>query len=295
MPPQGMIGFYHGVARMSEFEPGVATLIGDTQVPVNRVLGRNPGAMTGPGTNSYLIGANRLCLLDPGPKDDAQFESFISAIGDRQLEFILLTHAHGDHSPGAARLKEATGAKLVGLPVPESTGQDKNFSPDGEWKDNDVVDCGEYRVRLIHTPGHVSNHICYFLEEEQMLFTGDHVLQGTTSVILPPDGNMADYLDALRRLQTMDIRYFAPGHGGLMEDPQGELKALIAHRLRREGKVIAGLEKLGSCDISVLVTDVYDDVSEHLIPWAKKTLLAHLIKLQRDGRVVLFNDCWELV
>jgi glyoxylase-like metal-dependent hydrolase (beta-lactamase superfamily II) len=143
MVPQGMIGFYHGGVRMSEFEPGVATIVGDTQVPVNRILGRNPGPMTGPGTNSYLIGANRLCLLDPGPKDEAQFESFISAIGDRQLEFILLTHAHGDHSPGAARLKEATGAKLVGLPVPQSTGQDKNFSPDGEWKDNDVVDCGE--------------------------------------------------------------------------------------------------------------------------------------------------------
>ena len=278
---------------MKGFEAGKAVAIGETNVPVRRILGRNPSAMTGPGTNSYLIGKDKLCLLDPGPRDDAQFDSFMDAIGDSTLEYILVTHTHGDHSPGALKLKEATGAVLVGLPAPLPTGHDQSFQPDRQWCHGDVVETDEYSIRLIHTPGHVSNHICFFLQEEELLFTGDHVLQGTTSVILPPDGDMAAYLGSLKELQSLSLRYFAPGHGDLMDQPQLELEQLIAHRLKREKKIEDRLKLLGSCDLDRLVVSAYDDVADHLIPWAKRTMLAHLIKLQREGAVSVDGELWQ--
>lgn len=279
---------------MSEFEAGMAIPIGDTTLPVRRILGRNPGPMTGSGTNSYLIGRNRLCLLDPGPKDDAQLESFMQAIGDATLAYILITHTHGDHSPGALKLQQLTGAKLVGMPAPQVKGHDMSFAPQRQWQDGETIDCDEYRVQLLHTPGHVSNHMCYLLPEEQLLFTGDHVLQGTTSVILPPDGDMSAYLDSLRRLLSLSLRALAPGHGGIIREPAAEIERLIAHRLKREQKVLAGLRELGRCNLDQLVLTVYDDVAAHLIVWAKKTLLAHLIKLQRDNEIIASDDCWQL-
>ena len=278
---------------MKGFEAGKAVAIGETNVPVRRILGRTPSAMTGPGTNSYLIGKDKLCLLDPGPRDDAQFDSFMDAIGDSTLEYILVTHTHGDHSPGALKLKEATGAVLVGLPAPLPTGHDQSFQPDRQWCHGDVVETDEYSIRLIHTPGHVSNHICFFLQEEELLFTGDHVLQGTTSVILPPDGDMAAYLGSLKELQSLSLRYFAPGHGDLMDQPQLELEQLIAHRLKREKKIEDRLKLLGSCDLDRLVVSAYDDVADHLIPWAKRTMLAHLIKLQSEGAVSVDGELWQ--
>ncbi len=268
--------------------------VGDTEVPVFRILGRNPGPMTGPGTNSYLMGTERLCLLDPGPLDPEQLQCFLHAIGGRKLEYILLTHTHGDHSPGAAPLAEATGAEVVGLPAPDAIGQDRSFKPARIWQNGDVIDLGEYRLELIHTPGHVSNHICYLLVEESLLFTGDHVLQGTTSVILPPDGNMSDYLNSLRLLQERELRYLAPGHGGLMSQPQTEIANLIAHRLKRESKIVSSMQSLGASSIDELVLEAYDDVASHLIPWAKKTLTAHLVKLQTEGRATLDDSLWSL-
>lgn len=279
---------------MADFRPGIAVTVADTQVPIKRILGRNPGAMTGPGTNSYLIGSRQLSLVDPGPEDDAQFDSFMAAIGPASLEYILITHTHGDHSPGAERLRQATGAEVVGLPAPDVPGHDKSVILTRKWSHGDVVRTGEYSLQLIHTPGHVSNHICYLLEEEGLLFSGDHVLEGTTSVILPPDGDMGAYLDSLCTLQMLSLRYLAPGHGDIMDDPQVELRKLVAHRLGREKKIVDRLQVLGACHLDQLVLAVYDDVASHLIVWAKKTLLAHLIKLQRDGRVSLQGENWQL-
>ncbi len=279
---------------MNEFDAGVAIPIETARVPVKRLLGRNPGPMTGPGTNSYLIGDERLSLVDPGPADAQQLESFLHAIGNAKLENILVTHTHGDHSPGALALQQATGARLVGLKAPEVAGHDKTFLPDKLWCDGDVIECGEYTVQLIATPGHVSNHICFLLVEEQLLFTGDHILQGTTSVILPPDGDMAAYLDALRSLLEVPLRALAPGHGGIMRQPHYEIEKLIAHRLKREQKVIDSLESLGAVHLDQLVLTVYDDVAEHLIPWAKRTLLAHLVKLQQEHRIHCQNDLWAI-
>lgn len=274
---------------------GVPERISECEVPVWRILGRNPGPMTGPGTNSYLIGESRLSLIDPGPRDSAQLQSFLEAIGDRKLEYILATHTHGDHSPGAADLQRATGAELVGLPAPEHGYNDMSFMPGREWRHGDLLDCGEYTIRMLHTPGHVSNHFCYLLCEEQLLFTGDHVLQGTTSVILPPDGNMSDYLDSLNELQQVPLRYLAPGHGNLIHDPHAEIDKLIEHRMRRESKIERGLADIGSCTLEELVVVVYDDVDKSMHRWACRTMLAHLEKLERDGRARREGELWSPV
>lgn len=256
------------------------------KLPVFRILGHNPGPMTGPGTNSYLIEGARRCLLDPGPVDARQLQCFLEALDGASLDFILVTHTHRDHSPGARALKEATGAQLVGLPVPDAMGQDHSFVPDIQLAGGECLDGGDYTLEAIHTPGHVSNHLCFLLREEKLLFTGDHVLQGTTPVILPPDGDMKDYMDSLAYLLNLDLAALAPGHGEVMRQPREEISALIAHRHKREQKVIAGLRRLGESSIESLVQDVYDDVPGHLIPWAKKTLLAHLLKLEREGQAV---------
>lgn len=279
---------------MNESDAGISIPLETSLVPVRRLLGRNPGPMTGPGTNSYLIGEKRLSLVDPGPADAAQLQSFLRAIGDAKLENILITHTHGDHSPGALALQESTGARLVGLKAPDVAGHDKTFLPDKLWQDSDTVDCGEYSVQLIATPGHVSNHICFLLNEERLLFTGDHVLQGTTSVILPPDGDMAAYLSALRKLLKIPLKALAPGHGGIMTEPHVEIEKLIAHRLKRERKVLDGLKSLGAVSLDELVLTVYDDVAKELIPWAKRTMLAHLLKLQQEELVRCDNELWKL-
>lgn len=272
---------------------GVPERISESRAPVWRILGRNPGPMTGPGTNSYLIGESRLSLIDPGPRDSAQLRSFLEAIGDRKLEYILATHTHGDHSPGAADLQRATGAELVGLPAPEHGYNDMSFKPGRAWRHDDLLDCGEYTIRMLHTPGHVSNHFCYLLCEEQLLFTGDHVLQGTTSVVLPPDGNMSDYLDSLNELQQVPLRYLAPGHGNLIHDPHAEINKLIEHRMRRESKTERGLTGIGSCTLEELVVIVYDDIDESMHRWAQRTMLAHLEKLEREGRARREGERWS--
>ena len=272
---------------------GVPERISECEVPVWRILGRNPGPMTGPGTNSYLVGESRLSLIDPGPRDSAQLRSFLEAIGDRKLEYILATHTHGDHSPGAADLQRATGAELVGLPAPEHGYNDMSFTPEREWRHDDVLDCGEYTIRMLHTPGHVSNHFCYLLCEEQLLFTGDHILQGTTSVILPPDGNMSDYLDSLNELRQLPLRYLAPGHGTLIHDPQMEMSKLIEHRMRRESKIERGLAEIGAGTLEELVVVVYDDVDKSMHRWAQRTMLAHLEKLEREGRARREGEQWS--
>ena len=255
---------------------------------VTRLTAPNPGVMTGPGTNSYIV--NGIALIDPGPAIDSHIEKLLDF---RNLEYILCTHTHIDHSPAAAILKEKTGAQVLGRPAP--AGQDATFKPDRVLENGQRVDLGGTSLRALHTPGHASNHICYLLEETKMLFTGDHVMQGSTVVINPPDGNMRAYLQSLERLLGEDIAIIAPGHGYLIGAPKKELARLIAHRLNRERKVVAALERLEHPSLDEMLPIVYDDVPERIHRVAARSLTAHLEKLIAEGAVRLEESRYTLI
>lgn len=276
---------------MAELIPGVPARL---SALVTRVTAPNPGLMTGPGTNSYLVGRGNLAVIDPGPESEAHLAALLEAAGGR-IGWILCTHTHRDHSPGARALKAATGAQVIGFGrIPDDGRQDTGFAADRALGDGEVLDCGGFRLRAIHTPGHASNHLCYLLEGERWLFTGDHVMQGSTVVISPPDGDMAVYLESLKRLLALDLAVLAPGHGQLIGTPHEEVRRLIAHRLKREQKVLAALSRLGSATLDDLLPAVYDDVSPRLHAVARRSLHAHLIKLGREGKASESAGMWRI-
>ncbi len=251
---------------------------------VRRLVARNPGHMTGPGTNTYLVGAERCVVIDPGPDDPVHVQRILEQT-EARIDAVLVTHTHPDHSPAAASLAKACGAAIMGCPAPPDGRQDANFAPTRVLDEGDTVQVGALRLRVLHTPGHASNHLCFLLEEQELLFTGDHVMQGSTVVIAPPDGNMKHYLQSLARLKREPVRRIAPAHGEVIEDALGEVDRLIAHRLRREEKTASRLQQAGRADLDELVALVYDDVDARLHPLAQSSLLAHLLKLEEDGRV----------
>ncbi len=270
-----------------DLTPGVAKRL-DRQVA--RLIAPNPGMMTGPGTNTYLIGDNELAVIDPGPHSPSHLERILEF---KTIRWILCTHTHVDHSPGAAALKAATGAQLLGRLPPE--GQDATFKPDFVLENGQRLEVGGLTLRAIHTPGHASNHLCYLLEQTKMLFTGDHMMQGSTVVINPPDGDMRAYLQSLEKLLGEDLAILAPGHGYLIGEPHREIRRLIAHRMARERKVISSLEKLEIASLEELLTLVYDDVPARIHRWAARSLAAHLDKLAADGAVRAAGERYTLV
>jgi glyoxylase-like metal-dependent hydrolase (beta-lactamase superfamily II) len=260
---------------------------------VRRIVAGNAGLMTGPGTNTYLLGEREIAVIDPGPDDARHLESILAAAG-APVRWVVVTHTHRDHSPLAAELARRTGAQLIGLPPPGDGRQDETFVPDHRPADAERLRLGAFELVAIHTPGHASNCVCYFLERERLLITGDHVLEGVSPVILPPDGNMTDYLNSIDKLFALDFEKIAPGHGDLMERGKNVLEALRAHRLAREAKVLSGLAGLTEATLDTLTPVVYDDVAADRHAWARLTLEAHLIKLKRDGRVDELNGVWLL-
>jgi len=254
---------------------------------VLRITAPNPGVMTGPGTNTYLVSdpqGQGWTAIDPGPVSAEHLQTLLRLLPGPLMR-ILVTHTHCDHSPGAAALSQATGAPVWGRVAAHQLWQDDSFSPAHQPQHGDLITVGQgSTLRVIHTPGHASNHLCFLLEEEKLLFTGDQVMQGSTVVINPPDGDMSAYLSALQGLMEEDLDWLAPGHGFLVAQPKQVLAALIAHRLRREAKVRAGLEAAAQpANLDYLVQRVYDDVPAGLHGLAKRSLLAHLLKLQADG------------
>ncbi len=263
---------------------------------VRRIVAPNPGVMTGAGTNTYLLGDEQVAVLDPGPALPEHVDAILAAAGDR-IRWIIATHTHSDHSPAWEAIHAATGAEVIGASPADDMFQDETFRPAVELEHDDVLATDEFTLRAVHTPGHVSNHFCFFLEEEQMLFAGDHIMNGSTVVIVPPSGDMKAYIESLQLLLRYDLRLIAPGHGEVMEDSRAVVEWLVNHRLQREAKVIKGLRTTGRCSLKRLVEVVYDDVDPGLHEMAALSLLAHLIKLQRENRAVQHpaDDAWELI
>jgi glyoxylase-like metal-dependent hydrolase (beta-lactamase superfamily II) len=248
--------------------------------------------MTGPGTNTYLLGLREITVLDPGPNDPRHLAAIMNA-ADGVIRWIVVTHTHRDHSPLAAELAERTGARLIGGPPPHDGRQDDTFRPEHVPRDGERLQFGDIVLIAIHTPGHASNCVCYLLEEERLLFTGDHVLEGVSPVILPPDGDMSAYMRSLEKLTAYEFDRIAPGHGGVMQHGQRVVSLLRAHRLAREDKVVEKLTP-GAATLDQLTPAVYEDVPPERHAWAKLTLEAHLIKLARDGRVIECEGGWRL-
>ena len=255
---------------------------------VVRVTALNPSIMTGPGTNTYLVGSTDLVAIDPGPVIEGHLEGMQRWVADSEsrIRWIAVTHHHRDHAPAAKALAEQTGAEVIAFGHPDGV------DPDRQVGDGFVLNGPDFRLRALHTPGHASDHLCWLLEEELLLFSGDHVMQGSTVVIPPPDGNMTVYLASLGRLLELDppIATVAPGHGRLIGDPSGVIKAIVTHRLEREAKVLAELEDMGRGSVDDLLPLVYPEVADALVAVARATLWAHLQKLAVDGRARLLDD-----
>ena len=258
---------------------------------VRRIVAPNPGTMTGPGTNTYLLGDDEVVVLDPGPAIDSHIDAILAA-GAGRIRTILCTHTHPDHSPAWQAIASATSATVIGALPEGDDHQDETFVPHRVLCHDDVLRTSELTIRALHTPGHVSNHYCFLLEEDGMLFAGDHIMNGSTVVIIPPGGDMQAYIASLRMLLAYPLLSVAPGHGEVIEDSRAEIERLVEHRLGRERKVISGLEALGRSDMDALVEVVYDDVDPGLHPWAKLSMEAHLIKLEREGLAARDGGVW---
>lgn len=270
----------------------------DSPVPllknVQRLTAPNPGAMTGPGTNSYIVGdaASGFIVIDPGPNDGGHIERLHRATGG-DIRMIVCTHSHADHSPGAAPLQALCAASkppILGLPSAPTARASARFSPDRTLADQERLvlagpDGSTHTLRAVHTPGHAANHLCLVLEEDGLLFSGDHVLNGSTTVVDPPDGNMNAYLDSLDRLDVLcaegDIRFILPAHGYVLGAARAAIAHLKAHRLKREAKIAAAMQRLPQGTPEDWLPLAYDDVPERMWPVAARSLAAHVERIRQ--------------
>jgi len=266
---------------------------------VRRVVCNNPSAFTFRGTNTYLIGRGRVAVLDPGPVDAAHLAAILAATAGETIDKVIASHTHRDHSPGAAPLVAATGATTYGfgphVTPPEAGGEggDHGFRPDVTVPDGGVIAGEGWRLEALHTPGHCANHLCFALAGTGILFSADHVMSWSTSVVSPPDGDMTDYMNSLKRVMARDDTMLLPGHGPKITAPKPFLAALAAHREEREARVVAALKKAGEATAEGLVGPVYGPLDPRLVGPAGRSLLSHLIKLEREGVVVRKNQNWS--
>jgi glyoxylase-like metal-dependent hydrolase (beta-lactamase superfamily II) len=256
---------------------------------IRRVVANNPGLMTGPGTNTYLVGIDEVAVIDPGPDMAKHVESIVGAAMRDRVKWVLLTHTHPDHWPAAERIRKRTGAVVAAFAKFPKADEVK-LALDLELADGDTIDGTEFRLEALHTPGHAPNHLCFFLDEERALFTGDHVLNGTTTVINPQrGGDMVQYLASLERLRKLKrVARICPGHGDVMDDPTAVLDEYVAHRKQRERQIMRQLAK-GPAKISDMVVALYVDTPEGLpdglVEMAGRQVHAHLLKLKGEGKV----------
>ncbi|WP_353217847.1 MBL fold metallo-hydrolase [Sandarakinorhabdus sp.] len=270
---------------------------------VRRLLARNPSPFTFTGTGTFVVGpkgpGSTVAVIDPGPNDPAHIAALLAGLAGERVSHIVITHTHMDHSPGAPALKAATGALIVGCaPLvlrddgPRAdAGFDASYAPDRVLTDGESVSGPDWTLTAVHTPGHTSNHLCYALEQEKALFTGDHVMGWSTTVVAPPDGDMADYMASLQKLIARDDAIYHPTHGEAVTDPQRFARHLLSHRRQRETQILRGIDE-GLVTIPAMVAAMYAMVDKRLHPAAGRSVLAHLIDLEQRGQVVRSGDRW---
>jgi glyoxylase-like metal-dependent hydrolase (beta-lactamase superfamily II) len=264
---------------------------------IRRVVARNPSPFTFKGTGTYIVGHGRVAVIDPGPDLAEHVDALLGALRGETITHILITHTHLDHSPAAAAMKRATGARTFGF-GPHGSGRaedragvggvteeggDHAFVPDAVMRDGDAVDGPGWRLGAVHTPGHTSNHLCFALAEEHALFTGDHVMGWSTSVIAPPDGDMAAYMRSLAKLLPRDDAVYWPTHGPSIPAPQPFVQAFIDHRHERADAILRRLAR-GDHDIATIVDHVYVGLDPRLKGAAARSVLAHLVELVETGK-----------
>lgn len=286
-----------------ELPADLPTGLAETVEPlVRRVLAGNPSAFTYTGTQTYVVGNGAdVAVIDPGPEDDAHIDAILATVGAARIGAIVCTHTHRDHSPAAAPLAARTGAPVIGCaPLmladdgPRSDEAfDTSYAPDRVLADGERISGDGWTLEAVATPGHTSNHLCLALVESGALFTGDHVMGWSTSVISPPDGDMADYMASLAKLQERSDRIYYPAHGPAVENPAQLVRGMMGHRKQRERQVLRHLED-GPQAIASMVPQMYKGVDQRLYGAAGRSVLAHLIDLENRGSVTRDGELWAL-
>ena len=268
---------------------------------VRRVLAPNPSAFTFTGTQSYIVGRGEVAVIDPGPDDPTHVEAILQALAGESVVAILCTHTHRDHSPAARLLRGATAAEIVGCapltlndPGPRADAAfDTDYAPDRILADGERVTGPGWTLEAVATPGHTSNHVCFALPEASALFSGDHVMGWSTTVVSPPDGDMADYMASLERLMVRDETVYYPAHGDPIDNPRRLVRGMMGHRRQREGQILR-LLGTGAAPVPDMVEHMYAGIDRRLHGAAGRSVLAHLIDLQRRGLVAADGDRWTL-
>ena len=283
--------------KQMNFEYGVA----DNVTPmVRRIVARNPSGFTFHGTNTYIVGHGRVAVIDPGPILDEHLEAIVKELEGETVEHIVVTHTHHDHSPGAAPLHDRVGGVIWGAhprPIPDGARTaesiQRDFAPDEELVDGTVVEGDGWTLESIHTPGHMSNHMCFALPEENILFSGDHIMSWNTTVVSPPDGSMREYFDSLEVCLNRSETTFWPAHGPQIPDPQPFTRAYRNHRRMREGEILKCLDA-GIHTIPEIVKRLYKHLPEKMHGAAGRSVFAHLEHMVETGRASCDGDPTEL-
>lgn len=283
---------------MSEQLSGVAEQL---EPLVVRVLAPNPSPFTNTGTQTHLVGTTDLAVIDPGPDDPGHVAALVRAIAGRPVAAIVITHTHRDHSPASRALKAATGAPIIGCAAlaledlgPRADASfDADYLPDRVLADGESISGQGWTLTAVATPGHTSNHLAFALPEANALFTGDHVMGWSTTIVSPPDGDMAAYMASLDKLMQREDRIYYPAHGDPIEHPRRLVRGMMGHRRQREGQILRLLRER-SRPIPAMVELMYVGIDPRLFPAAERSVLAHLIDLRDRGAVVLNGDDWEM-